>query len=219
MYIFVEQESVVRAIKSTSHPTETGLSLVSTIQKQPIELNISGRIVDNSNYSATTTRGKIEELQATGSLITYKGRSSIENLQIQSFNAEYDNKTWGGFVFSMTLRQARIGQSSYVKKETTVEQQKVVIKNNPPDLTVGATVIFTGGSVYVSSDAPSPAANRGRSTCKITIISAASWSKHNYHLISEDGGMVYGWVDKNNIEGIPSTCIANNTNSGTQQLI
>lgn len=216
-YIFVERESVQRSINSTTHPTEKGLPITSTIQKQPIEMSIQGRIVDNDKYDAETTRAKIEALKNAGSLITYKGRNAMSNMQIQSFDSEHDNKTWGGFVFSMTLKEVRIAAPSYTAKTTTAKAQKTEKKTNPK-LEVGAIVVFKGGNVYVSSDATKAAANRGRSTCKITIINERSWSKHDYHLISTDGGKVYGWVDKGNIEGVPSSSTSNKTNGGTQQV-
>ena len=78
-------------------------------------------------------------------------------------------------------------------------------------------VVFKGGNVYVSSDAKKPAAKRGRSTCKITIINTRSWGIHAYHLISTDGKKVYGWVDKSNIEGLPTSSTNSKTNSGTKQ--
>lgn len=217
MYVFVEHENIQKSIESTSHPTEKGLPITSTIQKQPIELSIDGRIVDNSKYDAKTTRGKLEELLNSGSLITYSGRISAKNMQIQSFNSDYDNKTWGGFTFSMTLRQVRIAKSSYTPKKQTVTKQKQA-KKAAPKLEVGAIVVFTGGNVYVSSDATKAAAKRGRSTCKITIINTKSWAKHQYHLISTDGGKVYGWVDKANIEGVASASTGSKQNGGTKQV-
>ena len=217
MYVFVENESVQRAIESTSHPTEKGLPITSTIQKQPIELSITGRIVDNDKRSAKITKDKLEELLNSGSLVTYDGRNSLKNMQIQSFDSDYDNKTWGGFVFSMSLKQVRIAKSSYVKKSTTITAQKKTAKTSPK-LVVGATVVFKGGYVYVSSDAKKAAAKRGRSTCKITKINSKNWSKHDYHLISKDGGKVYGWVDKANIEGIASTSTASKVTGGYKQV-
>ena len=216
LYIFVERESVKNSIESTTHPTETGLPITSSIKKQPIELSISGRIVDNDKYDVETTKEKIKKLMTTGSLITYKGRVTLKNAQIQSFDGDYDNKTWGGFVFTLELKQVRIAKSSYTEKKKTVEAQKQEKKSNPT-LEVGATVVFTGGSVYVSSDAKKAAANRGRSTCKITKISTKSWSVHQYHLISTDGKMVYGWVDKSKIEGVGSSATNSKTNGGTKQ--
>lgn len=222
MYVFVEKESEQRAVTSASHPTEQGLPTTSTIQKQPIELSITGRIVKNDKYDANTTKDKLTELLNTGSLITYKGRISASNMQIQSFDCEYDNKTWGGFIFSMSLKQVRIAKTSYTapttatKTQTTQAQKEE--KKTTPELKVGATVVFKGGSVYTSSDASKAAATRGRSTCKITKINDKSWSKHDYHLISEDGGKVYGWVDKSNIEGVASTSTASKANAGTKQV-
>lgn len=217
MYVFVENESIGRAIESTSHPTEKGLPITSTIRKQPIELSISGRIVNNDKYNANTTRDKLAELLNSGSLVTYKGRTTVKNMQIQSFDSDYDNKTWGGFTFSMSLKQVRIAKSSYTKKTATVKAQKDKTKSSP-NLVIGGIVVFKGGNVYVSSDATKAAAKRGRSTCKITNINTKSWSKHDYHLISTDGGKVYGWVDKANIEGVTSTSTASKENGGTKQV-
>ena len=217
IYVFVEKESVSRSIESTSHPTEEGLPITSTIKSNPIEISLSGRIVDNDKYDANTTRAKLHDLMKEGSLITYQGRNLASEMQIQSFDSDHDNRVWGGLTFTMTLKQVRIAKSSYTKKETTTSAQRKE-KQQSPKLEVGAIVVFTGGNVYVSSDATKPAANRGRSTCKITIINERSWAKHPYHLISTDGGMVYGWVDKANIEGVPSTSTGSKSNAGTQQV-
>ena len=217
LYIFVENESVKESINSTSHPTEKGLPITSTIQKEPTELTIQGKIVKNKKVDAKTAKSKIEKLKNSGSLVTYKGRTTLKNMQIQSFDYEYSNKVWGGFDFSMTLKQVRIAKPSYGKKK----KSNVVIKAGKasnPKLEVGATVIFKGGNVYVSSDAKKPSAKRGRSTCKITKIKNASWAVHKYHLISKDGKMVYGWVDKSDIEGIQSSSIGNKKNTGTKQV-
>lgn len=214
--IFVEKESVKRSIESTEHPTEKGLPLTSNVQRQPITLSLEGAIISNGKYSANQIKSKIEKLQSAGSLINYKGRNSFKNLQIQSFDGEWSNKVWGGFSYSMELKEVRIAKPSYVKK--TSKKQGTAKKNNPT-LKIGARVIFKGGYVYVSSDAKKAAAKRGRSTCKITNINTRSWAKHQYHLISTDGKMVYGWVDKANIEGCSSTSSTKpKTKSGTQQV-
>lgn len=67
---------------------------------------------------------------------------------------------------------------------------------------VGDIVQFGGGAVYVSSAAANPAHSRGKSRCKVTQTYNG---KHPYHLISEDGGNVYGWVDAVNVSAIGST--------------
>lgn len=217
--IFVEKESIDYEIESTDHPTEKGLPITSSVQKQPVKLSLSGRIVPNGKYNAATIKSKIIKLQNAGSLITYKGRNTLKNLQIQSFDCDYDNKTWGGFEYSMELKEARIAKSSYSKKKKTkTNSKKKQIQKSNPKLVVGATVVFKGGSVYVSSDAKKVAATKGRSTCKITIINSRSWAVHKYHLVSKDGKGVYGWVDKKNIEGCGSSSTSAKANKGTQQV-
>lgn len=218
LYIHVTRESINKSIESTSHPVEKGLPITSTIKKQPTEITLEGFIVKTDKYDAKTTRKMIAELQNNGSLIHYKGRLDVSDMQIQSFDSDYESKVWGGFAFTMTLKQVRIAKSSYKKNNNSTEDKKKDDKKNNPTLKVGATVVFKGGSVYVSSDATKASANRGRSTCKITIISTASYSKHQYHLVSSDGGKVYGWVDKSNIEGVPTSSTGTKTNSGTKQV-
>ena len=214
--IFVEEENIKRSIESTTHPTERGLPLTSSIRKEPTTLSLSGKIVDNGKYSAETIKSKIIKLQQAGSLITYKGRNTLGNYQIQSFDCTYNKDVWGGFSYTMELQEVRIANPAYVKKAATTKKQ-VNAKVNKPDLRVGGIVVFKGGNVYVSSDAKKPAAKRGRSTCKITIINTRSWGIHAYHLISTDGKKVYGWVDKSNIEALPTSSTNSKTNSGTKQ--
>ncbi len=62
---------------------------------------------------------------------------------------------------------------------------------------VGDIVSFKGGGVYVSASAEKASAARNASRCKVTVISKGA--KHPYHLISEDGKGVYGWVDAANV--------------------
>ena len=180
-------------------------------------MSLKGKIVDVKGTKANDILSKLKELQKKGSLVKYVGRNSVSNLQIQSFSTSHPYTNAGGADFDMTLKEIRIAKSAYNKSANTA-QKKQEQKKNSPDLSVGSIVVFKGGSVYVSSDATKPAATRGRSTCKITIINTRSWSKHSYHLISTDGGMVYGWVDKSNIEGVPSSGTATKTNGGTQQV-
>lgn len=60
----------------------------------------------------------------------------------------------------------------------------------------GDKVTFMGGRVYDSSDATIPSTAKGVSICKVTNTYNG---KHPYHLISEDGRGVDGWVDSANV--------------------
>lgn len=66
------------------------------------------------------------------------------------------------------------------------------------EVKVGNIVQFKGGSVYISSMAAEPTVTRGASKCKCTI---ANSNAHPYHLISQDGAKVYGWVNASDVEG------------------
>lgn len=220
IYIHVQEENIDRSSQIPQHPTETGLPLTDGVRMDPTTISISGKIVDTEQYTAATIISKLKTLQQKGSLVKYSGRNVSSNFMIQSFNTSHPNTNWGGADFDMELVEVRIAKSAYNPK-TQQQQQQAAEKEKKvtaPTLKVGETVVFTGGPVYVSSDAEKAAANRNRSTCKITIINERSWSVHDYHLISTDGGKVYGWVDKSKIEGTGSSGTAGTTNAGTQQV-
>lgn len=69
---------------------------------------------------------------------------------------------------------------------------------NRKEIKTGDIVQFRGGPVYISSAAKKPAANRGASTCKVTIKSG---NAHPLHLVSEDRGQIYGWVNSADVTG------------------
>lgn len=215
LYVFVEDEDVSRDINSTTHPVEKGLPITDTIRSEPLVISLKGKIVQTGNVKASKILSKIIQLQKSGSLIKYSGRNVASNMQIQSFNSSHPYTNAGGLDFDMELKEVRIAKSAYDGSKNTGNK---TAKNTNTKIEVGSIVIFKGGAVYKSSDAKTAAARRGRSTCKVTIISTKSYSVHQYHLISNDGGKVYGWVDKSNIETIGSGKTASTTKSGTQQV-
>lgn len=221
IYVWVETEDIDRNTNVPQHPVEKGLPLTDSVSNDPITLSISGTIVNTSSNTADEIISKLDELRKKGSLIKYTGRNYAGNFMITSFPTSHTKDVWGGANFSMELVEVRIAKSAYVKKNDKQKTAEVEKKKTNPTLEVGATVVFTGGSVYVSSDAKKAAANRGRQTCKITKINTRSWAKHQYHLISTDKKYpynVYGWVDKANIEGTGTTGTSSTTNAGTQQV-
>jgi len=223
IYVHVVDEDIDNSTETVTHPTESGFPIASSVKKEPITLNISGQIVKTDNLTAKQIIDKLKKLQKDGSLITYVGASGThKNLQIQSFNTNYNNKNNGGADFDMSLKEVRIAKKAYVKqKETKVEEKAEsggIFKGY-----VGQTVIFMGGEVYVSSDAKQPTCTRQRSFCKITKISDLSNRIHIYHLVSQDCGYgsnhyVYGWVDAKNICASTKTVAKASSSGGTQQV-
>ncbi|MCL2088742.1 MAG: N-acetylmuramoyl-L-alanine amidase, partial [Oscillospiraceae bacterium] len=68
------------------------------------------------------------------------------------------------------------------------------------DFKVGDIVQFTGGGVYLSSTTHAITHTRNASRCKVT--QTAMKARNQYHLISEDGGGVHGWVLSEDIKAI-----------------
>lgn len=217
LYIHVIDENVTQDVDATSHPVEQGIPTTDTVKPRAASISIGGKIVDYGSYRAEEIIKKIESWMRSGSLIEYRGRSVAQSMQIRSFEKTFNHKNSGGADFSMELVQVRIAKSAYVPKPAAEKEKEQAAKKNV-EIKVGSIVVFKGGPVYVSSDAKKAAATRSRSTCKCTIISTKAWSIHQYHLISTDGGRVYGWVDKENIEGTESTGTGGTTNAGTQQV-
>lgn len=77
-------------------------------------------------------------------------------------------------------------------------QTKTETVTTQGEIKVGNIVQFKGGPVYISSMAAAPTVTRGASKCKCTI---ANSNAHPYHLISQDGARVYGWVNASDVEG------------------
>ncbi|MDD3040520.1 hypothetical protein [Bacteroides sp.] len=71
-------------------------------------------------------------------------------------------------------------------------------------LSKGDTVTFTGGGVYISSTAQNEAKRIEKvSTCRVTAINLKG--SRPYHLISQDGKGVYGWVNADSIKEVSTT--------------
>lgn len=222
MYIHVVEETVTGDVKTTSHPVETGIPMTDTVKAEALIISLSGKIVDYGDMTSAQVQAKIKSLRDTGSLVEYKGRNVASSMQIQSLETSHPNTNHGGADFTMVLKKVRIAKSAYTPKKPSTTQQQETTKTDPDavkaTIKVGSTVVFKGGSVYVSSDAKKAAATRSRSTCKVQKISTASYSVHQYCLKSTDGKMVNGWVDLANIEGAEATGTNGKTNAGTQQV-
>lgn len=215
LYVFVKSESIDYDVDSVSHPVETGVELTDTVRRKPVQVSLSGTIVGVGQMKAADVLDRLNKLKDDGSLITYKGSAVVSNLQIQKLKSSYSYKSWGAIGFSMDLKEVRIAKSPYNAPSTPGASDA---SNTAAPIEVGSTVVFKGGDVYVSSDAEKPAAHRGRSTCTVYLINTRSWAKHIYSLISTDGGLVWGWVDAENVETIDGNPVSATVNAGVQQV-
>ena len=218
-YVQVVDESVSNETDITSHAVETGIDISDHIRNKPVQISISGNIVDVGDVKAYTILSQLQQFQKSGAMIEYHGRNVQNGLMIASFNTTHPNTINGGCEFSMELRGLRTAAPSYIEEEEVAEVANVPDPVENPVLEIGATVVFCGGPVYLSSDAQAAAATKSRSTCVITHISKAIFSIHQYHLESTDGGNVYGWVDVENIEGVEGNTVHPTRVIGVQQIV
>lgn len=130
-YIFVETEDISYTGESTTHPVEQGIEITDSYKRSPIELTLTGKIVDNKKEKAKDILNKLRKLQNEGSLIKYVGRISLGNMQIQSISVNATNKNWNGFDVDISLKEVRIAKSSYdAAKSKALAAQQVNQGNN-----------------------------------------------------------------------------------------
>ena len=215
MYIHVTDEDVDWDIEVTEHAVEQGADIADHINMKSFKISLSGKIVSTDTLKGSDVLGQIHIWKKNKTLLRYDGRNFAGDVVISAFSSSHPNTIMGGCEFSMELKELRIAKNAYVADENQQAEAVVV-----PNISVGEIVVFKGGGVYVSSDAKNKAATRNRSTCKITKISRKSWSIHQIHLISTDGGKVYGWVDESDIEGVSAenTETKRQTQAGRQQI-
>lgn len=113
IYVFCEQESVDYSGESTSHPVEKGIELTDSYKRSPIELSISGKIVDNKKEKAKDILNKLIKLKNEGSLIKYVGCISLGNMQIQNISVTSTYQNWGGYDVDISLKEIRVAKSAY----------------------------------------------------------------------------------------------------------
>ncbi len=223
IYIHVTDETVNKTVESTTHPVEKGIEISSTIRRKPITLSLTGMIVDYGDIKARDILSNVLKLQENGSLIDYRGRNVIRNLQIQSFNRSHPNTIHGGLSFTMELIERKFAQPSYTEAQSDqseqIKEEKKELKVNP-EIAVGDTVKFKGGYVYnKSNDTVSYGGIKG--SCETTVLAIDKTAAHPYHIYSVDadtGTVVSGWVDKATLEGLGGTIIKPESKSSNQQV-
>lgn len=121
----VYSEKPERSVKTTDHPVESGQPLVDHVERQPYVLNLTGLITGSD---AAARLKKIENLQDSGTPVTYVHRNGVSNVIIETFNTVHDSSTAGGFSFTMSLKKIRVALATPVQamKLPTASQVKAV---------------------------------------------------------------------------------------------
>lgn len=123
MYIFVSDEETSYGVEVTEHTVEKGIEISDHVKKKAISISLSGEIVGKN---ASSILSKIRTAHQNGKVCKYVGRVTLSNCLIADLSITTSNKVWGGYEFSMTLKQVRTAKTSYKssKKKKTTTQQK-----------------------------------------------------------------------------------------------
>ena len=106
----------------------------------------------------------------------------------------------------LAYRELSTSQQAQVHNLSLLEAAEQILaelgrKSSESGLTVigvDSRVTFTGGAALLSPSVTAtwPARQfEGTSTCRVTFY--AEGAAHPFHLVSEDGSGIYGWVDEN----------------------
>jgi len=112
--IDVFKESLQNDVELPSHPVEKGINFTDHVERKPVVLSISGKLIRPDNTSLETLLGRLSTIETKGTLVVYEGRRIYHNLMIAAFSYDADSKIMNGFNFSMTLKEVRFAQPSYV---------------------------------------------------------------------------------------------------------
>lgn len=124
------QESFTNTINATSYPTEKGLPITDSVQRQPKTFTITGKILAKSNSEAIKIYEALEKKQNAGTLVTYVGRTTAKNVIITNMSPSFDATVANGMSISIDLQEIRIAKSPYVKKKTTKKKSGKKSKSN-----------------------------------------------------------------------------------------
>ncbi|NQX68490.1 hypothetical protein HQN90_20400 [Paenibacillus alba] len=110
-YVTVESEDPQFEVEITEEPVEKGVNLTDHVQRKAVSMSISGFILGEN---ADEIRQSLLNSMDSGEIVNYDGRNYFTGL-IQNFSPKHDRSTANGFSFSMTLKEVRTAESSYVE--------------------------------------------------------------------------------------------------------
>ncbi len=138
--VWVKDESFDNSIESTEHPVEKGVGITDHVKENPVMLDISGEIVGTA---AEEKKARINALMKKGALITYIGRNTLVNAQIQSFKTSYSSDIWGGFAFDMQIKQVKIAKPAYQSNPVTASRKSTGTQQKQTNTTKKTPIYHT----------------------------------------------------------------------------
>lgn len=102
-------ESVQRSSKVTSNPVEQGADINDHVVSDPVKFTLTGVLIGGDEQAAILRRMCKEK-----DVLTYTGRSRIENCVITSYKEDVSAKNRDGYAISLTLQVVERCSADYV---------------------------------------------------------------------------------------------------------
>lgn len=128
MYLWIEKEDIAFTMNVTSNPTESGIELTDHAEREPLELSLTGMLLDDERNSAYAQYTKLRNWQLACKQVKYVGRNVFTGI-ITDISKSNDYTVGNGAPISLTLKEIRIARSPYQTGSTkNVVQKQVVTK-------------------------------------------------------------------------------------------
>ena len=105
------EENVDYDAEVTSKAVEKGENISDHMKAKPYTASLSGAIVENAEAKLSTLR----KYQEDAVLLTFIGKSSLENMVITSLQVEHTVRNFEGFDYSMRIQEVRIASPKTFK--------------------------------------------------------------------------------------------------------
>ena len=138
LYIFIEKEDINYKMNVTTNPTEQGIDLTDHSEREPLELSLSGMLLDDERTTAHEQYTKFRNWQLACKQVKYVGRNVFTGV-ITDISKSNDYTVENGAPVTITMKEIRIANSPYQTGSTQNVVQKQVANTNG-DMTVWHTV-------------------------------------------------------------------------------
>lgn len=120
--LHVEKESMKHDVGVPGHPVEDGIPLSDHVERGPMILSLSGKILGEPN-EIDSVLNSLMSMQKEGKVGTYTGRGVFYNMAVVTLSIDADANIANGHNFSMELKEIRKAGSSYNASNTSARKE------------------------------------------------------------------------------------------------
>ena len=129
LYIWIESEDIAYTMNVTTNPTEQGIDLTDHAEREPIEMSVTGMLLDSEKSSAYEQYTKLRNWQLACKQVKFVGRNVFTGV-ITDISKSNDYTVGNGARVSLTLKEIRIANTTYQTSNKQYIVQKQVVLNS-----------------------------------------------------------------------------------------